>query len=156
MANTVTWQIKNPLSYTLWTPLVIQHQQFVYVLGGCNTNRDLSSVSRYSIEDDTWMRCSDLPVRCTSNTAGVVVHDGRLTVVTVDSCVVYDDVTDTWPGQHYNKLGNNVNAFIKSGQIWAAVWSDVGCSLMSYADAHNVWTTKHKNIKDAIKTKLLC
>ena len=150
------WQIKKPLPYTVWTPLVIQHQQFVYVLGGCNINGEQSSVSRYSIEDDTWMRCSDLPVRCSSDTAGVVVYHSRLTVVTVDSCVVYDANTDTWTGQHYNKLGYNVNAFIKRGQIWAAVLRDVGCSLMSYDGVHNVWTTEHEHAENAIKTKLFC
>ena len=151
-----SWQVKKPLPYELCTPLVIQHQQLLYVLGGYRKNGNQSSVLQYNIEDDTWKRCSDLPIPCTSDASGVVVHDGKITVVTIDSFLMYDEETDTWTVKHYNQIGYYVNAFVRNGQIWAVVWHVGRCTLMSYDDLNNVWETDHAYPKKAINTKLFC
>ena len=54
---------------------------------------------------------------------------------------MYNDDTDTWTVQQYNKLGYGVKAFIKKGKIWAVVKNYVSHSLMSYDDVDNVWIT---------------
>ena len=91
------WQTKTSMQHAVRCILVAQHQLHIYVLGGYNNNgSQLSSVSRYSIEDDTWKQCSDMPVACSSGKAGVVVHEGRIKVFTVDKCLMYADDTDTW------------------------------------------------------------
>ena len=51
---------------------------------------------------------------------------------------MYADNTDTWTVEQHNKLGNAINAFVRSGQIWAGVQN--GCtysSMMSYDDVKN-------------------
>ena len=149
------WQTKTSMPHELRSPLVIQHQQCIYVLGGYNLGYQ-SSVSQYNIEDDTWKQCSDMPVACNSSVAGVVVHEGRIKLITVDKCLMYDDDTDTWTVKQYNNLGSAVKAFVKRGQICAAVQNGDTYSMMSYDDVDNVWKTEHERIDNAWYTWLFC
>ena len=152
------WQTKKSMPYEVSASLVIQHQQCIYVLGGYNKRgTQLSSVLQYNIEDDTWKQCSDTPVVCTSEISGVVVHEGRIKVITVDKCLMYADDTDTWTVIQYIRLGYTVNAFVSRGQICAAVQNGDGtCSMMSYDDVDNVWKTEHEKIDNALGTKFFC
>ena len=143
------WQAKKSMTCAVYSPLVIQHQQCVYVLGGYN-NGYVSSVSQYNIEDDTWKQCSSMPVACRSLEAGVVVHENRIKVITVDTCFVYDDDTDTWAVKQYNRLGHAIKAFVRRGQIFAAVQNIGTHSMMSYDDSDNVWKTEHERIDNAL------
>ena len=149
------WQTKKSMSHAVWHPLVIQHQQCIYVLGGYN-NGNQSSVSQYNIEDDTWKQCRNMPVPCSSLHAGVVVHEDRIKVITVDKCLMYADDTDTWTVKQYNKHGSAVNAFVRRGQICAAVENGDTCSMMSYDDVDNVWKTEHERIDNASYTEFFC
>ena len=149
------WQTKKAIPHAVCRPLVIQHQQCIYVLGGINRDYQ-SSVSQYNIEDDTWKQCSNMPVACSNHEAGVVVHEDRIKVFTVDKCLMYADDTDTWTVKQYNKLGDTVKAFVKRGQICAAVENGDTCSMMSYDDVDNVWKTEHNNIDNAWSTGLFC
>ena len=149
------WQRKKSMSHEVQCPLVIRHQQCIYVLGGYNTCCQ-SSVSQYNIEDDTWKQCSDMPVPWSSHAAGVVVHEDRIKVITVDKCLIYTDNTDTWTFKRYNELGGAVNAFVKRGQICAAVQNGVTYSMMSYDDVENVWKTEHERIDNALYTWFFC
>ena len=149
------WQIKKSMPHALRSPLVIQHQQCIYVLGGY-INGYQSSVSQYNIEDDTWKQCSDMPVGCDREETGVVVHEDKIKLITVDKCLMYADDTDTWTVKQYHKLGDRVNAFVRGGQICAAVENDGTYSMMSYDDVDNVWKTEHEKIDNAWKTRLFC
>ena len=144
-----TWQTMSSMPDAVDMPLVVQHQQYIYVLGGRNKGHYEQLVSQYNIEDDIWKRCSDMPVGCYSDSAGVVVHGGTIKVITRDRFLLYDDDTDTWTVQQYDDLGMNVNAFIKRGQIWAAVENNRTYHIMSYDDENNVWKTEKKNINNA-------
>ena len=149
-----TWQTMLPMPHAVYCPLVVQHQQHIYVMGGNNNRgRQQQSVSQYSMEADTWKRCSDMPIACNSDYAGVVVHGGTIKVITRDRFLLYADDTDTWSVQQYHVLGRNVNAFIKRGQIWAAVCNNGKFNIMSYDDENNVWKTEKKIIKKAWCTR---
>ena len=152
------WQTKTSMRHAVRRILVAQHQLHIYVLGGYNnTGSQLSSVSQYSIEDDTWKQCSDMPVACSSAKAGVVVHEGRIKVITVDKCLMYADDTDTWTVKRYNKLGFAVNVFMMRGQICAAVQNDDSTfSMRSYNHVDNVWKTEHERIDNAWYTWFFC
>ena len=149
------WQTKKSMPLKLRSPLLVQHQQCIYVLGGYNNIRK-STVSQYNIKDDTWKRCSDMPVACYNEDAGVVVHEDRIKVITVDKCLMYADDTDAWTVKQYNKLGSHVNAFVRKGQICAAVRNGATYSMMSYDDVDNVWKTEHEKIDNAWETRLFC
>ena len=150
------WKTKKPMPHKVYSPLVIQHQQqCIYVLGGFNSG-DLSSVSQYNIKDDTWKQCSDMPVACGSDKAGVVVHEDRIKVFTVDKCLMYADDTDTWTVKKYNRLGDRVNAIVRRGQICAAVENGVTHSMMSYDDVDNVWKIENERIDNALATRIFC
>ena len=150
------WQSKKSMSHAVESPLVIQHQQCIYVLGGVKDCRMQSSVSQYNLKDDTWKQCSDMPVGCSSFNAGVVVHEGRIKVITGDKCLIYADDTDTWTVKRYNKLGYSVNAFVKRGQICAAVYTHGSYSMMSYDDVDNVWKTEYEQIDNAWRPEFFC
>ena len=150
------WQIKKSMPHAISSPLVIQHQQCIYVLGGNSDYDYMSSVLQYNIEDDTWKRCSDMPVTCVSYEDGVVVHEGRIKVFTVDQCLIYADDTDTWTCKQYNVLGKALKTFVSSGQIWAVVCNSGTYSMMSYDDVDNVWKTEYERIVNAWYTWLFC
>ena len=150
------WQTRKSMPHAVSSPLVIQHQQCIYVLGGVNNGNASSVAQQYNIEDDTWKQCSDMPVACDREDAGVVVHEGRIKVITVDCCLLYADDTDTWTVKQYNKLGSAVKPFVKRGQICAAVQNDGIYSMMSYDDVDNVWKTEHERIDNAWRTMLFC
>ena len=151
------WQTKKSMPHEVSASLVIQHQQCIYVLGGYNNNgHQVSSVLQYNIEDDTWKQCNDMPVVCTSVKSGVVVHEGRIKVITVDKCLIYADDTDTWTVKQYNRLGDIVNAFVSRGQICAVVQNGGTCSMMTYDDVDNVWKTENEMIDNAWDTRFFC
>ena len=150
------WQTKKSMPHALRDPLVIQHQQCIFVLGGKKYSGIQSSVSQYNIKDDTWKQCSDMPVACDSDEAGVVVHEGRIKVITVDKCLMYADDTDTWTVKQYDRIGDRINAFVRRGQICAVVQNGDTFSMMSYDDVDNVWKTEHEEIDNAWGTWLFC
>ena len=150
------WQTKKSMSHAVQCPLVIQHQQCIYVVGGYSNGIQSSVAQQYNIKDDTWKHCSDMPVACRSGEAGVVVHEDRIKVITVDKCLMYADDTDTWTVKQYSKLGDAVKAFVKRGQIYAAVQNGGTYSMMSYDDVDNVWKTEHERIDNAWYTWLFC
>ena len=148
------WRKERPMLHALRYPLAVHHQNFLYVLGGIMDNMELqSSVSKYNIRYDRWERCRDMPVSCISGTAGVVVHKGKVKVITTDKCLVYDENTDSWSVKHFNTIGERVNAFVKQGQICAAVptyyygpqLSTIQSHrVMCYDDVMNKWRTVKK------------
>ena len=97
-----------------------------------------------------------MPVVCNSEEAGVVVHEGRIKVFTVDKCLLYADDTDTWTVKQYNRLGYTVNAFVRRGEISAAVQNGVAFSMISYNDVDNVWKTEHEKMDDGWATRFFC
>ena len=150
------WQIKKPMPHAVRLPLVIQHQQCIYVLGGVHKGYVQSSVLQYNIEDDTWKLRRDIPVACNYEVAGVVVHKDSIKVITVDKCLIYADDTDTWTVKPYNKLGDRIKAFVRRGQICAAVQNGDTYRMMRYDDVDNVWKTEHERIDNAWETGLFC
>ena len=148
------WQTKKSMPHAVKCPLVVKHQQCIYVLGGENEDGEQKSyVSQYNMENDTWKQCSDMPVACDREDAGVVVHEGRIKVVTVDKCLVYDDDTDTWTVKQYDKLGDAINAFVLGEQICAAVQNGDTFSMMSYDAVDNVWKTEREKIDNVFCTR---
>ena len=151
-----TWQTRNSMPHSLSCLLVVQFKRFIYVLGGFDIDGNMqSTVSQYSIEDDTWKECRDMLEACTSKVAGVVVHENRIKVITKDRCMIYDDDTDTWTVQQFDDLGGGINAFIKRGKIWAVVRNGT-YRLMTYVDVDNVWNTELEGIDNALYTTLFC
>ena len=150
------WKTKTSMQQTVSNPLVVQHQQYIYVLGGFSNKVNHSFVSKYNIEDDTWKQCSDMPVACSNHEAGVVAHGDKIKVFTGDKCLIYAYDTDTWTVKQYNKLGHAVNAFVKNGKICAVVWNCGARSMMSYDDVDNVWKTEQEKINNAWYTWFFC
>ena len=151
------WQMKQPMLHAISRPLLVQHRQYIYVLGGFNNDgQPQSYVSQYNIENNTWKRCSDMPVACGCIKAGVVVQEGIIKVITVDKCLIYADDTDTWTVKQYNKLGDGINAFTKRGQIWAAVQDNDIFRIMRYDDVNNEWKTEQEKVDNALQVFLFC
>ena len=156
-ASMNAWQAKKSMPLAVGDPLVIQHRQSIFVLGGQGVNYSfLNSVLKYNIAGDTWKRCKDMLVHCDRHVAGVVVYKNRIKVITVNQCLTYDVDNDMWYTELYTKLGDKLNAFVYRGQICAAVQNDGKCSIMSYDDRFNVWKTEYERIDQVWCTKLFC
>ena len=160
-----TWQIKKSMPHSFHSSLVIQHQQCIYVLGGYNTKGyQSSSVYQYNISEKKWKKFSDLPIACTSEEASIVVHDDRIKVITADTCLMYAADTDTWTLKSYYKLGSQVHAIVRRGQICAVARNNVVVEngptfcTMSYDAVNNVWktVTGPGNIDNVWDTTFFC
>ena len=151
-----TWQTRKSMPHAVSCLLVIQFKRCIYVLGGFDIDGNMqSTVSQYNIEDDTWKECGDMPEACSSEGAGIVVHENRIKVNTKDRCMMYDDDTDTWAVQQYDDLGGRVKTFIERRKIWAVVRNGT-YRLMTYVDVDNVWNTELEGIDNALYTTLFC
>ena len=154
------WRKKRPMPHALRYPLAIHHQNFIFVLGGRLNNGELqSSVSKYNIRYNAWVRCSDMPISCDSTNAEVVVHNGKVKVITEDKCLAYSDNIDIWSVNHFNKLGECVRVFVKRGHICAAVSKSktkmTSHCVMCYDDARSKWRTVRKIDNTTLKEKAL-
>ena len=151
-----TWQTKKSMPQRIRLFLMIQHQQYIYVLGGRIKQTRQLTVFQYSIMDDIWKQCNDMPVACDNEVAGVVVHEEKIKVITLDKCLIYSDDTDTWTVKQYSNLGDAVKAFVRSGRIWAAVQRRGVLNVMSYDDVDNVWSVEHWRLDNVLNIKLIC
>ena len=154
------WRKKRPMPHALKYPLAIHHQNFIFVLGGrLNSGELQSSVSKYNIRYNAWVRCSDMPTSCDSTNAEVVVHNGKIKVITEDKCLAYSDNIDIWSVKHFNKLGECVRVFVKRGHICAAVSKSktkmTSHCVMCYDDAKSEWKTVRKIDNATLKEKAL-
>ena len=154
------WQKKKSMPHALTYPLAIQHQMFIYVLGGrLNNDEQQASVSKYNIRLDAWERCSDMPTSCDSFHASVVVHDSNIKVITKDILLIYSDNTDTWSAKHFTPCFDWIRVFVKREQICAAVSESNTMKLfhrvLCYDDVMNEWKTE-KTIYDWLHVRDVC
>ena len=110
--------------------LLISFHDAVYAIGGRDerTKQTLSSVERYSIQDDVWTECSPLPVADSCLHSGVVcsgrifisggMENDRSGATTVLS---YDPVADTWRREpSLNSARVHHSMFEFKGRIYVA------------------------------------
>ena len=148
------WQVKKPMPYAVANPLVVQHEQSIFVLGGTVLGVAQSRVLEYSISDDTWMEHSEMPVACSSLDAGVFAQPGVIYIVTVDKVVFH--AFSRWHAKPWKRFGVKCNAFLKQGQIWGVVQCNGTHDIVSYDCKMNEWVTEQETMGNVCDIRLFC
>ena len=110
----------------------------------------LSKVQRYNIETSEWTFIKDLPFGVFNRTASAVVYKNKLTVVTREHLMSYEQESDTWSVKKYDNLGNVATALIVDGELCTCIEEDEKYSLMSYDEEDNEWKVKINNIPNML------
>ena len=105
------------------------------------------------IETSEWTFTKDLPFRVTNLCAAAVVYKNRLTVVSSEHLMSYEQESDTWSAKEYEDMGWVSTALIVDGGLCTCVNRAGKYSLMSYDEEDNVWNVKIDNIPDMLNKR---
>ena len=137
------WETCPPLLEVVVQPVTLLHNQYLFVM--------LSKVQRYNIETSEWTFIKDLPFSVFNFTAAAVVYKNRLTVVSRERLMSYEQESDTWSVKEYEDMGWVSTALIVDRELCTCIiYSNQKYSLMSYDEEDNVWNVKIDNIPDML------
>ena len=91
MVNKQQWEELPPMIHDVSSPVCRIHKDTIYVIGSYNNDKLVQS---FNMNIKTWALKKKLPRGCFRHTAGVVIHADKLTIITKDQMMSYDDVTD--------------------------------------------------------------
>ena len=146
------WEACPPLPEDVVQPVTLLHNQYLFVMGSYLGKKDCYShkVQRYNIETSEWTLIKDLPFGVSNVRAAAVVYKNRLTVVSSEHLVSYEQESDKWSVKEYEDLGEMATALTVDGEVCTCINRDGKYSLMSYDDEDNVWNVKIDNIPDML------
>ena len=147
------WETCPPLLETVVQPVTLLRNQYLFVIGSSSKQGYSTKVQRYNIETMEWTIIKDLPIGVHNRRAAAVVYKNRLTVLSREHLMSYEQESDTWSVEEYEKLGRVPTALIVDEELRAITWRDENYSLMSYDEEDNVWDVKIDNIPDMFHAK---
>ena len=145
-----------PMHHGVASPLVLIHREILYVIGG--THNDDEVYSRRVVVLDLmqasgdWKHCEHLPKGCDNTTSGVVMHEGKITVLTTDYCMTYDDVADSWSVEQYECQGDQLKPVVYKDDIWALVKKNGKHCVKYYYKKQKEWKIKIRDVPDVLYT----
>ena len=103
----------------------------------------------------TWTLKKQLLLGCHRSSSGVVIYADKLTVITKDQMMSYDDVTDNWDIIEYNSItaGGNMTAMKHEGQICAYVEQEQ--KVMQYDPQNNSWSMLADDVPQLCNTPMM-
>ena len=144
------WETCTPLLNGVVQPVTLLHNQYLFVMGSSLEGRNFTKVQRYNIETSEWTLLKDLPFGVLNLRASAVVYKNRLTVVSRERLMSYEQESATWSVNEYDNLGNVATALIVDGKLCTCIEEDEKYFLMSYEEEDNVWNVKIDNIPDML------
>ena len=147
------WETCPPLLETVVQPVTLLHNQYLFVIGSSSKQGYSTKVQRYNIETMEWTIMKDLPIGVHNRRAAAVVYKNRLSVVSIEHLMSYEQESDTWSVDEYERLGRVPTALIVDEELRAITWREEKCSLMSYDEDDYVWDVKIDNIPDMFHAK---
>ena len=137
------WETCPPLLEDVVQPVTLLNNQYLFVMGSYlgDNGRYSHKVQRYNIETSEWTFIKDLPFGVTNVVASAVVYKNRLTVVSSEHLISYEQESDTWSVKEYEELDGTPTALIVDGELCTCINTYGIYSLMSY-DKDNVWKDK--------------
>ena len=136
------WETCPPMLEDVVQPVTLLHNQYLFVMGSYLQQENSTKVQRYNIETSEWTFIKDLPFGVHNLCAAAVVYKNRLTVVSSEHLMSYEQESDTWSVKEYEKLGWVPTALIMDGEICTCIYEYGECSMMSYDEENNVWNVK--------------
>ena len=149
------WETCPPLLEAVAQPVTLLHNQYLFVMGSYMGEKESYShkVQRYNIETSECTLIKDLPFGVFNLCAAAVVYKNRLTVVSSEHLMSYEQESDIWSVKEYEKLGRRVStALIVSGELCTCIYRNVKYSLMIYEE-DNMWNVKIDNIPDMLRRR---
>ena len=148
------WETCQPLLEDVAQPVTLLHNQYLFVMGSYLGDESYShKVQRYNIETSECTLIKDLPFGVINLCAAAVVYRNRLTVVSSEHLMSYEQESDTWSVKEYEILGFPSTALIVDGELCTCIQEDEKYSLMSYDEEDNVWNVKIDNIPDMLDAR---
>ena len=148
------WEACPPLLEAVIQPVTLLHHQYLFVMGSYFGEEIYSNkVQRYNIETSEWTFIKDLPFGVHNLCAAAVVYKNRLTVVSNEHLMSYEQESDTWSVKKYEDLGWVPTALIVDGALCACIKRNGKYCLMSYDEEDNVWKDKIDNIPGMIHAR---
>ena len=145
------WETCPPLLEAVVQPVTLLQNQYMFVMGSSLGEQDcFSKIQRYNIETSEWTFIKDLPFSMFNLRAAAVVYKNRLTVVSEDNLMSYEQESDTWSVKEYEKLRDVSTALIIDGELCSCIYRNGKYSLMSYDEEDNVWNFKIDKIPDML------
>ena len=145
------WETCQPLLESVVQPVTLLHNQYLFVMGSYLREENYSKkVQRYNIETSEWTFLKDLPFGVFNLCAAAVVYKNRLTVVSREHLMSYEQESDTWSVEEYEDMGWVSTALIVDEELCTCIKRNRKYSLMSYDDEDNVWNVKIDNIPDML------
>ena len=146
------WETCPPLLEAVIQPVTLLHNQYLFVMGSSLKQGNSTKAQRYNIETSEWTFIKDsIPFVVHNLYAAAVVYKNRLTVVSSEHLMSYEQESDTWSVKEYENLGRRVStALIVSGALCTCIYRNVKYSLMIYDEEDNVWNVKIDNIPDML------
>ena len=137
------WEACPPLLEAVAQPVTLLHNQYLFVMGSYFVEEYYSNkVQRYNIETSEWTFISDLPFGVFNLRASAVVYKNRLTVVSSEHLMSYEQESDTWSVKEYEDLGWEPTALIVDRKLCTCIKRNGICSLISYDEEDNMWKDK--------------
>ena len=84
------------------------------------------------------------------------MYQGRLTVITASSCLIYEESTDIWRVQEYpSHMGDRIKPVLIDGSLLAAIRKEDKCSLKRYNLEENTWTSERADMSKCCAARFL-
>ena len=148
------WETCPPLLDVVKQPVTLLHSQYLFVMGSYLDGENSShKVQRYNIETSEWTFIKDLPFGVHNLCAAAVVYKNRLTVVSSEHLMSYEQESDTWSVKEYEDLGWVPTALIVDEELCTCVTRNGKYSLLSYDEEDDVWNVKIDNIPDMLNRR---
>ena len=84
------WETCPPLLEDVLQPVTLLHNQYLFVMGSYMQQENSTKVQRYNIETSEWTFIKDLPFGVSNVRAAAVVYKNRLTVVSSEHLISYE------------------------------------------------------------------
>ena len=155
LVNKQQWEQLSPLIHAVSTPICAIHMDTIYVIGSANTACTDTHVQSFNMNTKTWALKKELPRGCYRYDSGVVIHADKLTVITKDQMMSYDDVTDNWDIIKYDSItnGRSVVAMKHGSQICAGVKEER--KVLQYDPQGNSWNLLADNVPRLLFTHMM-
>ena len=139
LVNKQLWEELPPLIHAVRSSVCKMHKDTIYVIGSFYDDA-VKLVQSFNMKTKTWTLKKHLPRGCNRWESGVVIHADKLTVITKDEMMAYDDVTDSWDTIKYDSITDDkfMTAMEHGGQICAYVRNEQ--KVLQYDPQSNSWS----------------
>ena len=147
------WETCTPLLEDVVQPVTLLYNQYLFVMGSYSNHGNYTKVQRYNIETSEWTFIKDLPFGVDNLIAAAVVYKNRLTVVSSEHLMSYEQESDTWLMKEYEDLGWVSTALIVDGELCTCTKRNKKNLLINYDEEDNVWNVKIDNMPDLLHAR---